>query len=155
MSRERPGPLAHVQPELAHKDHPVWDEIRPRPAEGKPGGFVPSEFRYPYLMDAHFLRLLYRMRQAAGVPFRITSDHRPPERNAAAGGAERSAHLETPCRAVDLKVASNFERFRIMETAIRFGFNRIGCVKYGADAATGAGIIHLDASENLPAEVIW
>lgn len=95
------------------------------------------------------------MRRAAGVPFRPTSDHRPPERNAAAGGAERSAHLDVPCRAVDLRVINNHERFRIIATAIRFGFNRVGCARYDVDSVTGAGIIHLDASEDLPAEVMW
>jgi len=155
MSRERPGPLARIEPELAYKGHPIWDEIRPRPEIGRPGGFGPSEFRNPYMMDVHFLRLLYRMRQAAGVPFRIQSDYRSPEHNETVGGAENSAHTETPCRAVDLWAASNYERFRIITTASRFGFNRIGTSKYGADPQTGAGLIHLDASERLPAEVMW
>jgi len=107
------------------------------------------------MMDAHFLRLLYRMRQTAGVPFRVRSDYRTPEHNEAVAGVEDSAHTEAPCRAVDLWAENNYERFRIITVAGRFGFNRIGCVKYGADPKTGAGLIHRDASENLPAEVMW
>src|SRR5690606_22552706 len=91
------GPLAGIPPEFAHEGHPVWDVIAPRDGVG---GFTPAEFRYPWKMDARFLLLLYLMRLYAGVPFRISSDHRPPERNQAVGGASSSAHMEVPCTAV-------------------------------------------------------
>ena len=146
------GPLAGIPPEFAHEGHPVWDVIAPRDGVG---GFRPAEFRYPWQMDARFLLLLYMMRLDAGVPFRLTSDHRPPERNQAVGGASSSAHMEVPCTAVDLQVLNNHERFRIVRTAMKYGIHRIGVAKYDADAKTGAGIVHIDCSRTLPPEVCW
>lgn len=146
------GPLAGIPPEFAHEGHPVWDVIAPRDGVG---GFTPAEFRYPWKMDVRFLLLLYMMRLDAGVPFRISSDHRPPEHNKAVGGAEQSAHQEEPCACVDLKVLNNRERFRITRTAYAFGVHRIGVARYETDPKTGAGIVHLDCSRTLPPDVCW
>lgn len=152
MTAREHGPLAGVPAERAAETHPVWDVIAPRDGVG---GFLPAEFRYPYQMDARFLVLLHQVRLAAGVPMRITSDHRPPARNAAAGGASNSAHLEAPCAAVDLSVRGNAERYHILRAAIMHGIHRIGVARYAADSGTGAGIMHLDASRTLPPDVCW
>lgn len=138
-------------PERAHHEHPVWAEIAPE--------LRPGEFRFPYLMDVDFLRLLSRIRRACGVPFRIVSDHRPPDRNAAAGGATKSAHMEEPCAAVDLRVLSNEERFRLVRAAIEHGVTRIGVYpptpSQRAGYGKGAGSVHLDASRTNPSPRMW
>lgn len=130
--------------ERATLDHPVWREIAPQ--------FLPAEFRHPEAMDAAFLRRLARARRRAEVPFRIRSDHRPPDHNARVGGARHSAHLDVPCRAVDLHVASNAERFRVVAALIAEGFERIGV--YPA-AEGGSGSVHVDASQINPGPRLW
>jgi uncharacterized protein YcbK (DUF882 family) len=132
------------QPATAPEEHPVWREIAPE--------FRRSEFRHPERMDPDFLRALVRARRNAGVPFRVISDHRPPARNRRAGGARGSAHLEDPCRAVDLWVESNLERFRVIEALLNEGFTRIGIYPARAD---GSGSIHVDASHVKPSPRIW
>lgn len=92
--------------EYATLDHPVWGEIAPE--------LSPREFAYPHLMDVGFLRRLSRSRRLGKVPYRRVSDHRPPERNVAAGGADQSAHMEKPCPTVDLRVLSNEERYHVL-----------------------------------------
>lgn len=130
--------------ERAGPGHPVWQEIAPE--------LAPGEFRHPHDMDAGFLRRLARARRQAGVPFRIVSDHRPPEHNRAVGGARTSAHMELPCRAVDLWVESNEERFRVAEALLEAGFTRIGIYPAREDHT---GSIHVDASMANPAPRMW
>lgn len=135
----------------AMQGHPVWAEIAPE--------LTPDDFRHPWDMCPAFLRRLSAARRRSGVPFRVISDHRPPDRNAAVGGATRSAHLESPCRAVDLRVASNEERARIVRALLDVGFERIGIYvptdwqrqMYGA----GAGTVHVDDSPAHPRPRIW
>ena len=135
----------------AHADHPVWQTVAPE--------LTPRDFRHPHEMDADFLLLLSKARRLAGVPFRIVSDYRPPEQNAAAGGATKSAHMESPCRAVDLRVHNNEERFRIVDALRRVGLERIGIyvptdwqrTTYGP----AAGTIHVDDSRVNPRPRMW
>lgn len=129
---------------LALKGHEVWKEIAPE--------LTPADFNYPFVMEVAFLRLLSKMRRRAGVPFRVVSDHRPALRNAAAGGAKGSAHMQTPCRAVDLKVKNNLERFKVVEAAITHGIQRIGIYPAHED---NSGSVHIDASPTHPAPRIW
>lgn len=142
--RSGESPLHGIAPEPAAAGNRVWVEIAPE--------LTPAEFRYPEAMDAGFLRLLHRARRRAGVPFRVVSDHRPPERNEKVRGAKRSAHLEVPCRAVDLRVASNQERWRVVEALLEAGFVRVGLYPAHAD---GSGSVHVDASESNPAPSMW
>ncbi|MBW3630044.1 MAG: hypothetical protein KY464_12195 [Gemmatimonadetes bacterium] len=137
-------PALHAPASRALPEHPVWREIAPE--------LAPSDFRHPEQMDAAFLRRLSAARRRAGVPFRILSDHRPPERNEAAGGARRSAHLEVPCRAVDLRVETNEERFRVLAALLAVGFTRIGVYPARED---GAGSLHVDASASNPSPRVW
>lgn len=137
--------------ERATHEHPVWLEIAPE--------LRPAEFRYPWDMSPAFLRRLHRARRLAGVPFRIVSDHRPPERNDAAGGASQSAHMEAPCCAVDLRVLDNHERYQVLRALFAVGFERIGIYKptpwqiqqYGK----GSGSIHVDDSPTNPRPRVW
>ena len=64
--------------------------------------FQVSEFRHPELLAHEFLFWLDRVRHAAGVAFKLTSDGRTPEHNAEVGGAPSSLHLRG--RAVDFTV---------------------------------------------------
>lgn len=64
--------------------------------------FQVIEFNDAAHMDEEFLDYLDEVRERAGVPFRLTSDYRDPERNAAAGGEARSLHVLG--RAVDFTV---------------------------------------------------
>lgn len=135
----------------AYPGHPVWAEIAPE--------ITPRELNFPYLMDPDFLRSLSRIRRASGVPFRFVSDHRPPDRNAAAGGVSGSAHTDDPCRAVDLRVTGSRERFLILRAAIMEGITRIGIYPPTAYQrrtwGKNSGSVHLDASSGRPSEVAW
>lgn len=137
-------PLQAILPDRATKDHGVWKEIAPE--------LTPADFRSPYSMDAHFLRLLSRIRRRAEVPFRIVSDYRDPKRNDSAGGAKDSAHMEYPCRAVDVHVPDNYARARILEAAFAEGLVRVGVYPAKED---NSGSIHLDASNENPAPRVW
>lgn len=137
------GPAA-ADSERAVAGHPVWAEIAPE--------LRPTEFRRPERMDAEFLRRLGRARRRAGVPFHIASSHRTAAENALAGGAAGSAHLEVPCRAVDLAVRSNEERLRIVAALLAEGFTRIGVYPVRED---GSGSVHVDAAAGKPSPRLW
>lgn len=129
--------------------------------------FDPSEFRQPEKMDRAFLLRLTEARRltatvpdapARGVPFRIVSDYRDPEKNAAVGGVPRSAHTELPCAAVDLRVISSYERFAVVWSLLRAGFERVIL-----EAPTprqlelwgpSSGTVHVDDSPRLPRPVL-
>jgi hypothetical protein len=144
MNATSHGPLQRMPAALALYDHPVWKEIHPL--------FQPREFRFPYAMDVYFLRLLYATRILAAVPFRPRSDHRPEDQNTAAQGAIGSAHIPLPCRAIDLAIRNNYERFQIVAAAIAQGFERIGIYPAHQD---NSGTLHLDASSTHPQPRIW
>ena len=149
------GPLSGIVAISATLSHPVWREIEPvSEAVGRDarGGFLPTEFDEPAAMDVSFLRLLWRIRQRTeGVPLRIISAARDPFGST---GATKSAHKKRPCRAVDVQVANNLERFLVVRAAILEGIVRIGV--YPANEA-GRGSIHLDAetSSDNPSPRIW
>lgn len=138
------SPLDGIEPVLAKPIHPVWADIAPR--NGKPG-FTPDEFNLPYEMDAHFLYWLYRCRLESPVPFRIISDARPAGR-----GASKSAHMERPCRAVDLQAMNSYERAVILGVCIRHGCVRWGT--YPGDAKDKGGV-HVDCSVKNPSPRAW
>lgn len=97
----------------AHEGHPVWGEIHPELQRTQ-------DFNYPDHMDPRFLANVIRPRRRSGVPFRVVSDYRPPERNAAAGGATKSAHMESPCAALDLRVLNNQERYYVVTNLLAY-----------------------------------
>lgn len=142
------GPLQGYRLTPAHAGHVVWREISPQ--------FTRAEFRDPDSMAVEALRLLHRIRVRAGVPFRLVSDARTPATNP---GASKSAHLERPCTAIDLRVVNSAERFAIVRAAIQEGVIRIGVyppTEYQrATWGKNAGSIHLDASTALPQNVMW
>lgn len=151
-----PRPLANSPPQYAapalstetRPAHPVWAAIAPE--------LTPRDFTAigadPGAMDAGALRLFSKIRRRAGVPFRIRSAYRPPARNAAAGGASASEHMNAPCTAIDLHVRNNYERFRIVQAAIMEGIERIGIYPAAAD---NSGSVHIDCGRHNPTSRIW
>lgn len=148
------SPLAHVTPEFAAEGHAVWVEIRPR--AGKPG-FVAGEFNRPHAMDAHFLRLLYRVRlwivdatRAANLPdvsMVVISDARPVGGDT---GADRSTHKKRPCRSVDLQVYNAYDRAVLTIAGVRHGIVRWGTYpgERVSDEWRDKAGFHLDASDH-------
>lgn len=113
--------------------------------------FTAAEFNYPDAMGFEFMQWLDKLRTALRFPIKISSDHRPPERNAAAGGKSRSAHLDIPCEAVDISSASldNAKRFKLVHTAMALGCRRMGLYENGS--------VHLDRAEGKgkAQDVLW
>jgi len=97
-------------------------------------------------MELAFLKKLDNCRELAGIPFKINSGYRSPKHNTKIGGVKNSSHTNIPCNAVDIHAASSEERYRILEAAIKTGFNRIGI---------GKNFIHLDTDKKKSPNVIW
>lgn len=102
-------------------------------------------------LDHEFVALLDKARHIAGVPFIITSGLRTLQANQSlTGAAKDSAHLRG--LAVDLRVRTSNEVFRIIQAAIAMGICRIGV--YVAPDMTFRHL-HLDSDKTLPQEVMW
>ena len=95
-------------------------------------------------MQRSTLIKLENARRIAGIPFVINSGFRTQEHNRKIGGKPNSAH--TRGHAVDIRAISGQQKFKIVEAAIKAGFNRIGIYK---------GFIHVDDDPTLPKNVIW
>lgn len=110
--------------------------------------FTIDEFKCPCCgkaeMDEGLLIALDLAREAAGVPFVITSGYRCEKHNKEVGGSPNSSHLKG--LAVDIKASNSKTRFKIVNALIRSGFKRIGI---------GDGFIHVDADKDKVQEVIW
>jgi len=111
--------------------------------------FETQEFDCPSLpnsgvnMDNAFLQMLNDAREAAGIPFNITSGYRTSSRNKLVGGVANSSHLVG--KAADIKVGSGNERYIIINALIKAGFRRLGVAKT---------FIHCDNDETKP-NSIW
>ena len=71
-----------------------------------------------------FIEKLTSARIIAGIEFKITSGVRCYDHNKAIGGAKASEHMSS--NAVDIEAKTSFVRYRIVESLLRAGFNRIG-----------------------------
>lgn len=117
--------------------------------------FSASEMNYPDSIGFEFMQWLDQVRTLAGVAMHPVSDHRPPERNAKAGGASQSAHMDVPCDAIDIGKRPtpddpnwNRHRFKIIQAAMRLGCTRIGIYPSGS--------LHLDRAEKThPSPRLW
>lgn len=109
--------------------------------------FSKSEFKCPCCSKAVVSRKLVFMldlaRSLAGVPFNISSGYRCKKHNSQVGGVKNSAHLIG--LAVDIEVANNLVRLKILRALVIVGFNRIGISK---------GFIHVDIDKSKP-DNIW
>tara|TARA_R110000803_G_scaffold62442_2_gene122805 strand:+ start:1125 stop:1493 length:369 start_codon:yes stop_codon:yes gene_type:complete len=97
-------------------------------------------------MCLSFIRKLDDAREIAGIPFKINSGYRTPKQNTKVGGVKNSSHTNIPCNAADINVGSSSERYKIIEAAVKVGFNRIGI---------GKNFIHLDTDKNKSQELVW
>lgn len=119
--------------------------------------FVPSEFKSPEKMSFEFMMWLLEVRMRAGVIMTISSSSRSKAYNTRVHGAKDSAHVDTPCRAVDVKPPTkldatdphwNHTRFLLVKAAIECGGVRIGIYKNGS--------LHFDRTEDVrPAPRLW
>lgn len=87
-------------------------------------------------------------REAADVPFIITSGTRCREHNAAAGGSPDSAHLvrEVYSYAADIAAKDSASRMQIVKGLLSAGFDRIGI---------GSDFVHADIDIHKPSGVMW
>jgi uncharacterized protein YcbK (DUF882 family) len=95
-------------------------------------------------MDQIFLYMLDATREGAGIPFRVTSGYRTEAHNLKVGGKPKSAHRNG--YAADISAPTGNDKFKIVQSALRNGFTRIGI---------GTTFIHLDNDPSLPQNVIW
>lgn len=79
-------------------------------------------------MNPDFLVKLDTCRELSGVPFRITSSFRTPEKNRRVGGSPGSMHLKG--RAVDIECESGEDRAIIIKTALNLGLS-VGVMRTG------------------------
>jgi len=92
-------------------------------------------------------KLAYKLdsaRELAGIPFHISSGYRTEEENTKVGGVKNSSHVKG--MAVDIKVANNQERGRIVKALLTAGIKRIGIYK---------AHIHADIDNEKPQPSIW
>ena len=112
--------------------------------------FHPSEFKActPSCdiaqMDAGFLALLDKIREAAGIPLVLNSGYRSPAYELKHGRTGTGAH--TLGVAVDIRCNSYANQYRIIRAALACGIRRIG---------VGKTYIHLDTSPRHAQDVIW
>jgi len=100
-------------------------------------------------MDIGFILKLDKCRELAGIPFKITSGYRSKEYNESLlkkgyKASKNSAHLKG--LAADISVKNSGDRYKIIQSALRVGFTRIG---------VGKNFIHLDTDINKSQDVIW
>ena len=95
-------------------------------------------------MDGDFLTILDNARDIAQIPFKINSGYRTKERNELVKGKPNSSHLIG--KAADISCEGSRERWIILNSLIKAGFNRIGI----ADT-----FIHVDSDESKSQNVIW
>ena len=94
-------------------------------------------------MNEEFLEKLDELREACGFPFKITSGYRDPE------GHPIEAKKQNPGThargiAADIQVINGVQKYKIIEEAIKLGFNGIGVAKT---------FIHVDLRQSYP--VVW
>ena len=95
-------------------------------------------------MQRTTLDKLDKAREIADIPFFITSGYRTPRHNEKVGGVNGSSH--TKGYAVDISAHSSVQKFKIIDSALKAGFNRIGISK---------SFIHLDDDPDKAENVIW
>lgn len=89
-----------------------------------------------------FLERLDILRHRCGFAFHITSGYRDSTHPSEAGKAKGGRH--TQGIAADIAVTNSVERYRLINTAMRMGFNGIGIA---------GNFIHVDDRNTAP--VVW
>ena len=98
-----------------------------------------SEFKYFKLEDFNcqetgenemsrdFIHRLDELREACGFPFIITSGYRSPNHSIEKRKEKAGKHAQGI--AADIKAANGYQRYKIVEEAIKMGFNGIGVAR--------------------------
>ncbi len=109
--------------------------------------FSENEFKCPccgkVVVSRKLVFMLDLARSLAGVPFKISSGYRCKKHNSQVGGVKNSAHLKG--LAVDIEVANNLVRLKVLRALVIVGFNRIGISK---------GFIHVDIDKSK-SDNVW
>ena len=95
-------------------------------------------------MDRHYLEVLERIREEAGIAFRINSGYRTPAHNLAVNGGPNSSHLRG--LAVDIQANTGRQKALIVRSAMLHGILRVGI---------GKTFVHIDADSTLPNPALW
>lgn len=112
--------------------------------------FKPFEFDSPDVagsgvnMQRSTLIKLDEARRIADMPFKVTSGYRTPQYNELIGGVNSSSH--TKGYAVDISAPTSRMKFKIIDAALKAGFNRIG---------VSSNFVHLDDDPIKVNDVIW
>ena len=100
-------------------------------------------------VSKRFMDMLQEARNIAGIPFRIGSGCRCVKHNETVGGVSDSAHLSTDilkCKAVDISIRNDREKFIIVKALLEAGFTRLGVYDTW---------IHADNSSSKDQKVMW
>ena len=101
------------------------------------------------MMDAEFLQMLDAARELYGKPMKITSGFRTENYNEELkkkgyAASAKSSHLKG--LAADISCTTSADRWDMIDSLIKAGFNRIGIAKT---------FIHVDIDEDKPPFLIW
>ena len=102
-----------------------------------------------HIMNEEFLNLLDRARDAAGIPFVITSgfrtlDHQNELKKQGYPVSKSSSHLKG--LAADISCTTSANRLIIIESLLYVGFRRVGI---------GKTFVHVDLDKDKTQDVIW
>ena len=78
-------------------------------------------------MSRDFIHRLDELREACGFPFIITSGYRSPDHSIEKRKEKAGKHAQGI--AADIKAANGYQRYKIVEEAIKMGFNGIGVAR--------------------------
>lgn len=95
-------------------------------------------------MDKNFLEMLDEARGYSSIQFKVTSSWRSEEHNKKVKGAKNSSHLYG--LAVDISAKTSADKFIIITSALKAGFNRIGIAE---------NFIHVDSDISKQKNIIW
>jgi len=96
------------------------------------------------MMDSEFLQMLDSAREIYGKPMVINSGFRTEEHNAKVGGTANSSHIKG--LAADIKCTTSADRWAMVHSLTKAGFNRLGIAKT---------FIHVDTDKSKPPFLIW
>lgn len=89
-----------------------------------------------------FIERLDELREACGFPFKVNSGYRSPRHSIERKKHRAGTHAQGI--AADIKVSNGIQRRKIVEEALRLGFNGVGIAR---------GFVHVDIRTSTP--VIW
>lgn len=95
-------------------------------------------------MNQEFMNKLDQLRELAGIPLVINSAFRSVQHEKSKGRNGTSSHVLGV--AIDIRCNGSQNRFKVLESAQKLGFKRIGVAK---------SFIHLDISKKHAQNVIW